>query len=634
MATEVERLVATLEANIKGYERSLQKALQTTNKQLSAIEKRAKEMQSNLSSTLGRGFAQLTAGVSVAALAAQAVQAADSYTKMGNALRTTGLTAAEVSATFEQLYKIAQANGTAIEPLVTLYTRVGVAQKELGASTSDLIDFTNTVALALRAGGVSTMEASGALLQLSQAIGGTVVTAEEFSSLMDGGRPILQAAANGIKEAEGSVNKLRQIMLEGNLSSKAFFFGIQAGRPALEEMSKNAIPTVADGLSRVSNSFTNLVGKINENTGATRNLADSLQGIASFMDHLPGAIDATADAWTDFKANVNAAADALNRFMGIDTSPQGLRAMGLEPANETRIGFGDAFNIPTDPALAEALAARKPGLKPISINDFKAPKKEKKGRTKKERENEFEREIKDIQRRTEALDIEAAVIGRSTLETAKYRATQDLLNAAKEAGVKVGETERAKIDALALSYAEAAKRVEDMEKAYQAAQEQAAFFGDLLTGALTDMLVNGASAEDVIKRLTAALAQAAIEAALLGKGPLAQLFGGGGGILGSLLGGLTGIPGRASGGPVRGGQPYLVGETGPEMFVPSSPGRIVPRRALGGGTVVHFAPVIDARGADSAAVARLEAQMRAQSAALPKVIAGQIRSQNTRGTRA
>jgi len=35
------------------------------------------------------------------------------------------------------------------------------------------------------------------------------------------------------------------------------------------------------------------------------------------------------------------------------------------------------------------------------------------------------------------------------------------------------------------------------------------------------------------------------------------------------------IPGRARGGPVRGGRPYLVGEAGPELFVPSETGTVV-----------------------------------------------------------
>lgn len=50
--------------------------------------------------------------------------------------------------------------------------------------------------------------------------------------------------------------------------------------------------------------------------------------------------------------------------------------------------------------------------------------------------------------------------------------------------------------------------------------------------------------------------------------------GGGGGLLGGLLGSVLGLPGRATGGSVAPDRPYLVGERGPELFVPTSAGRI------------------------------------------------------------
>ena len=46
------------------------------------------------------------------------------------------------------------------------------------------------------------------------------------------------------------------------------------------------------------------------------------------------------------------------------------------------------------------------------------------------------------------------------------------------------------------------------------------------------------------------------------------------------------FPQRAKGGPVKGGSPYIVGEKGPELFVPSSSGNIVPNDAMGGANIV------------------------------------------------
>ena len=45
------------------------------------------------------------------------------------------------------------------------------------------------------------------------------------------------------------------------------------------------------------------------------------------------------------------------------------------------------------------------------------------------------------------------------------------------------------------------------------------------------------------------------------------------------------IPGKAKGGPVTGGMPYIVGERGPELFVPGTSGSIVPNDQMGGNKV-------------------------------------------------
>jgi hypothetical protein len=69
------------------------------------------------------------------------------------------------------------------------------------------------------------------------------------------------------------------------------------------------------------------------------------------------------------------------------------------------------------------------------------------------------------------------------------------------------------------------------------------------------------------------IAASAIQSGLNGGGGAAS---GGGlfGTLGSLLAGALGAPGRATGGPVSPGRPYRVGERGPELFVPTTSGRI------------------------------------------------------------
>jgi len=86
-------------------------------------------------------------------------------------------------------------------------------------------------------------------------------------------------------------------------------------------------------------------------------------------------------------------------------------------------------------------------------------------------------------------------------------------------------------------------------------------------------------AGDFLKQIGKMIAQAAILAALMSVTGL----GGGGKFLDLFLGNLTG---KASGGPVAGNTPYIVGEVGPELFVPNSSGTIIPNGQLGGSQTI------------------------------------------------
>jgi hypothetical protein len=87
-----------------------------------------------------------------------------------------------------------------------------------------------------------------------------------------------------------------------------------------------------------------------------------------------------------------------------------------------------------------------------------------------------------------------------------------------------------------------------------------------------------------------------------------SLFGGGGqgggnglfAALGSILSSAVGAPGRATGGPVSPGRAYRVGENGPELFVPTSSGRIEANSGGRGGTHINMTIRVSDNGRASA----------------------------------
>ena len=117
--------------------------------------------------------------------------------------------------------------------------------------------------------------------------------------------------------------------------------------------------------------------------------------------------------------------------------------------------------------------------------------------------------------------------------------------------------------------------------------------GRILERSLSSALRNGKIEFEDLKRIALSVLDQ-IAAKMLNSG-FEQLFGGiggggsgGGGILGQLaglftnvLGSYLGIPGRATGGLVGPDRPYLVGERGPEVFVPTGTGHIEPNHRLG-----------------------------------------------------
>lgn len=104
--------------------------------------------------------------------------------------------------------------------------------------------------------------------------------------------------------------------------------------------------------------------------------------------------------------------------------------------------------------------------------------------------------------------------------------------------------------------------------------------GRVLENSLIGAIQRGKFGFEDLRRVALSVLSEIATAAL--RGGIASIFGGGGqsrgggllASLGSILGSALGAPGRATGGPVSPGRAYRVGENGPELFVPTSSGRI------------------------------------------------------------
>jgi hypothetical protein len=172
------------------------------------------------------------------------------------------------------------------------------------------------------------------------------------------------------------------------------------------------------------------------------------------------------------------------------------------------------------------------------------------GTAKEPKQNEYEREVEGINDKVAALQIEQATVGMSTEAAARYRTEQELLNAAKEAELELTPTLRGEISTLAGSYAALVGSIERVKAATEAAQEAQKAFASEASGALEGLIVDGESLNDVLADVAKNLARMLIQASIAGTGPLAGLMGTASGTGAS--GGLFGMLFKAAGGSVHG----------------------------------------------------------------------------------
>lgn len=215
----------------------------------------------------------LFAGLGTAQLVRSFLDLSNASTTIDNRLKLVTDSSQELEASFDRIREISTRTRSPLEENVALFQKVAQAQDELGASNEQLFQFVEAVGTSLAIQGGSANTARGALIQLSQAIGGTVVRAEEFNSILEGALPLAQAAARGIEEAGGSVARLRQIVLDGRLSSKEFFDAIISQQEELAAMFEKTNPTISQSFTVLRNEAITAFREFDKATGLSQGLA-------------------------------------------------------------------------------------------------------------------------------------------------------------------------------------------------------------------------------------------------------------------------------------------------------------------------------------------------------------------------
>ena len=273
----------------------------------------------------------------------------DAYASLNNRLLVVSDSAQQASNTFDRLLESANRRFAPIEATVSLYQRLTVSSKELGATEAETFKFIDTTLAALALQGGAASESAGALLQLSQALGAGIVRAEEFNSILEGAPAIARAVADGLDKAGGSVSKLRKLVLAGGVTSQEFFRALLSQSEELEKQFSKIQPTLKSAGNVLRN---NLIKELESSQGALGLLAKGILIIANNLGTLIKlSISAGVALTATFGskaiiAGVNALRVAVLRLnLSIAANPIGALAIVLTTVITSIILFKDEISL-------------------------------------------------------------------------------------------------------------------------------------------------------------------------------------------------------------------------------------------------------------------------------------------------
>lgn len=488
----------------------------------------------------------------------------------------------------------------------------------------------------------------GDALQIGSLLGFSKEFSQELFRAGDGFQDLAkQAQSLGAVIDDDTIAKASQFTAEWNKASAVWGVQMKASLAEWLPLLNDAIQTAQTLIGYVS-SVTSALGSIKDFAIAPDVDTASLSKLLSLNEQFEGIRDSLERG------------DKLNPIQLFQASNiQKDGEITLKAVNEQLALIQDRiFNFNKDPKnrvyITTGTPSVNPGLKPQESGA----------------RDQFDIAVDQIAKRTATLKADTATVFENSAAQAQLRAeftllaaivrdegevTQEQLDRYQKLRESMSQTQALTAAGIVLNKEHAATFKSTSENIAQATSEHtkaaekmrqlnqiSSQVGSVLASSFADAVVEGKNLNDVVSSLLKSFAKLAINNAFTsifspggggGLSPFASLFGGGGGSSGPItLGGAGGpVPFFAEGTNFAPGGMAVVGERGPELVNLPRGSQVVPNAQLGrlGGHQFTFAPSIDARGADVAAVARIEAVLARQQREFSANVVSAVRMAKT-----
>lgn len=476
--------------------------------------------------TVSRALAGLVTAGAVKSIITQA----DAWTTYANQLKAVGIEQSKVAKTQEDIANIARRSNTDLGATNELYAALTRNSKALRASQTDVARVTETINKAFALQGGSSQSAAAAIKQLNQAFASGTLRGDELNSVIEQAPVLARIAAKEFTGTADGIGRLRDMAEKGEVSTDRLFRALRSASGEIDATFSKSTTTVGQALTNLQTSLTQYIGNTNNATGVTSALATAINYLAQNLPVVADGVIVLAGAWVTYRLAVAAAGAATAAASAvIAASPLGRVAILLGTAAAGFVAL-TAATADGRKAIGEFVTSTVTGLQSV---------------------------------------------GKWLVDTAKFFG--DLGTSATAAVVGIGtsidETFDSAVETVKDWYNTAVNyitvRFPNAVKTALSAVGQ--FFIDTfnsITNTIKSAMDGAISyVQDIINRIMNAVRSATSAIANIG----------GGGNKSSSYGGE-----RAGGGPVSRNKTYLVGENGPELFVASRNGTIIPNGSEAG----------------------------------------------------
>ncbi|MEW5972342.1 MAG: tape measure protein [Pseudomonadota bacterium] len=242
---------------------------------------------------------------------------ADQWNTLQSRLKLATQTQHEFNTASEQVFAIAQRTRTGLEATVSLYGKLQAAVRGLGGEQQDALALTEAISQSFAISGTEAGAASGAILQLGQALASGALRGDEFNSVMEASPRLMQAIADGMGVPIGALRKMAE---EGKLTAEAVVQALLTQKDKLAAEYAQMPQTVGGAFQQLQNAIMRYVGEADQATGASKTLAAAIIALSQNLDLLAKAIGALllmlGGAWIARMAGAVRAAGGLLAVLG------------------------------------------------------------------------------------------------------------------------------------------------------------------------------------------------------------------------------------------------------------------------------------------------------------------------------